>query len=380
VCDGSRGNDDEIVKEQFTDGSILCPDDISLLRRRSDCDYWDMEEDNDRLHQVSKLCRALNQHCDAPEPSGLEGLCSAHLSLSFQGVEVDDIAPDPSTASSSELDFSATLKGPRFVVSRGELIGTGSLGRVYKALDQFSGQIMAVKEILLESTALDQAFQKTLGNEIGIYKDLAHPHIVSYLGHEHVDDRIYIYQEYMPGGSVAQVLAQFGSFDESLICRYLKNMLHGLLYLHTRDPPVLHRDVKGANVMVGMDCTVKLADFGCSKRTATTGIHTLRGSISWMAPEVMRQSGYGRKADIWSLGCTLIEMSTARAPWGSFDNCMAAMVRIALSNDTPPIPGDASVLCANFISLCTSRSPKERPDVFRLVEHEFVSSYSCEVA
>merc|ERR1712137_1025781 len=238
--------------------------------------------------------------------------------------------------------------------------------------DQFSGQIMAVKEILLESTALDQAFQKTLGNEIGIYKDLAHPHIVSYLGHEHVDDRIYIYQEYMPGGSVAQVLAQFGSLDESLSSRYLNSILHGLQYLHTRDPPVLHRDIKGANVLVGIDCTVKLADFGCSKRTSGTAMHTLRGSIPWMAPEVMCNSGYGRKADIWSLGCTVIEMITACSPWGKFDNCIAAMARIALSQDTPPIPEDISSACADFVSLCTSRAPKERPDAEELLKHEFV--------
>merc|ERR1712050_466236 len=137
----------------------------------------------------------------------------------------------------------------------------------------------------------------------------------------------------------------FGPLEESLIARYMCNLLQGLDYLHTRDPPVLHRDIKGANILVGLDCRVKLSDFGCSKRSAGTAIQTLRGSVPWMAPEVMRQSEYGRKADIWSIGCVLIEMSTASAPWGHFDNCLAAMVRIAMSEETPPVPSRLSSNC-----------------------------------
>merc|ERR1712203_1178810 len=111
----------------------------------------------------------------------------------------------------------------------------------------------------------------------------------------------------MPGGSLAQVLSQFGPFDESLIATYAHELLEGLEYLHTREPMVLHRDIKGANILVGLDCKVKLADFGCSKRIADTLAFTIRGSIPWMAPEVIIRTGYGKKADIWSLGCVVIE-------------------------------------------------------------------------
>merc|ERR1719460_2963989 len=116
-----------------------------------------------------------------------------------------------------------------------------------------------------------------------------------------------------------------------------------------------------------MDRTVKLADFGCSKRSFGTAVHTLRGSIPWMAPEVMCQSGYGRKADIWSLGCVLIEMATAEAPWGVFDNCLAAMVRIAMSEETPPLPGHLSDVGKAFVSQCTRRAPEERPGAAELL-------------
>merc|ERR1712048_524676 len=164
-------------------------------------------------------------------------------------------------------------------------------------------------------------------------------------GHDCIDHSLYIYLEYMPGGSVAQVLSQFGAFDESLIATYSRELLGVLVYLHTRQPVVLHRDIKGANILVGIDCRVKLSDFGCSKRTADTMSQSLKGSIPWMAPEVIQQTGYGRRSDVWSFGCVIIEMATAKHPWGSFDNPMAAMVRIAMSDLTPPVPGTVSEAC-----------------------------------
>merc|ERR1719238_1555486 len=112
-----------------------------------------------------------------------------------------------------------------------------------------------------------------------------------------MNSALYIYLEYMAGGSVAHALSEFGSFDESLISMYSRELLLGLDYLHTQQPIVLHRDIKGANILVGLDCRVKLSDFGCSKRTTSTLSKSLRGSIPWMAPEVIQQSGYGRMAE-----------------------------------------------------------------------------------
>merc|ERR1719188_1507119 len=116
-------------------------------------------------------------------------------------------------------------------------------------------------------------------------------------------------------------------------------MLKGLDYLHTRRPPVVHRDIKCANILVDLNFSVKLADFGCSRQQDVTTSFTTIGSIPWMAPEVIQQhDGYGRKADIWSLGCTVIEMFTAEKPWGNafFDNIMYAMSHIGLSEALPP--------------------------------------------
>lgn len=352
--------------------SGICPETpCGLLRARTDCDYWDNDSQSGNTssarsgHRAAESARGKDrrQYSSATTPSAGE---SPKLKVRGDRNDWDEV-----TWSQERDDV---VRGAAFHWVRGELVGRGSLGCVWKALNRKSGQLMAVKEVVVDSRDQeDERFRKDLQNEIDLYKDLQHVNIVSYLGNDYVDGRLYIYLEYMPGGSIAQVLSQFGALDEKLVARYTRDLLLGLSYLHTRSPPVLHRDVKGANILVGLHCTVKLSDFGCSKRSAGTMVHTLRGSIPWMAPEIMRQSSYGRKADIWSLGCVLIEMSTATAPWGPFDNHLAAMVRIAMSEETPPVPGHLSVPCRDFIAHCTRRTPEERPSAAQLLAHDFVA-------
>jgi mitogen-activated protein kinase kinase kinase len=121
--------------------------------------------------------------------------------------------------------------------------------------------------------------------------------------------------------------------------------VEGLAYLH--DNKVIHFDIKAANLLVDSEGTVKLADFGCSKKIEATYSHSelvmsLKGSIPWMAPEVIKQTGSGRKADIWSVGCAVLEMLTARHPWPDFQNHLSAIMKIAMSNEIPEIPDHIS--------------------------------------
>lgn len=134
-----------------------------------------------------------------------------------------------------------------------------------------------------------------------------------YLGTSRSDRYLYIILEYITGGSVASMLAQFGEFSEPIIQRFSFQIVSGVEYLHTKG--IVHRDIKGPNILVTDTGVAKLADFGCSKQLAgmctaslEESLKAIRGSVPWMAPEVIKQSGHGRSSDIWSVGATLIEM------------------------------------------------------------------------
>lgn len=279
-----------------------------------------------------------------------------------------DIAPSGVNFGSK----TAIVHGAHFSWVRGDCIGRGASGTVYKALNQATGQVMAVKEVHMDvQHRNDQRLKEALEGEIEVMKALRHPNIVAYYGCDFIESSIFMYLEYMGGGSFARVLDEFGPFEESLISEYSRQLLNGLEYLHTRNPYVVHRDIKGANVLLGVD-TVKLADFGCSKREHETRSLTIGGSIPWMAPEVIAHSRYGRAGDIWSFGCLLVEMVTAKTPWGDFDNIMAAMIKIGMSSELPAIPESSSLMFKNFVRRCLNRDPGRRLSASELLNERFV--------
>jgi len=223
-----------------------------------------------------------------------------------------------------------------------------------------------------------------LQQELDICKNLRHRHIVACLGHEFVGGRLYIYLEYIPGGSLRHMVNQFGPLESDLLVKATRGMVKGLSYLHKRNPPVVHRDLKGANVLIDLNFCVKLADFGCSKCDDMSNSFAKVGSIHWVAPEVLQDAGHGRKADIWSLGCVIIEIATASDPWGTgtFDNIMQAMYVIAASDRTPPIPDVLSESARSLVRECLQRQPEDRSSASQLLLHpcfpgESGTSSSC---
>ena len=181
---------------------------------------------------------------------------------------------------------------------------------------------MAVKQIAVDTeNEKHTEHLKALQREIEFYKTLKHEHIVEYYG-AYLDkgqQLMYVFLEYVACGSILSMLKRFGFFTEALVKIYTKQILAGLVFLH--ENKTIHRDIKGANLLIDSSGSVKLADFGASRRYANaenSGSHlsnskSIMGSVYWMAPEVMKGIGHGRKADIWSLGCTVIEMITAEA-------------------------------------------------------------------
>ncbi|CAJ1376762.1 unnamed protein product [Effrenium voratum] len=286
------------------------------------------------------------------------------------------VSYSPSSTPASPESACSERRGPLW--TKGASIGTGSHGCVYKALDTLTGKIFAVKQgIVDDGNDEDRKYRERLEGELTICKDLRHPNIVETLGFEYAKSHLYIYLEYVPGGSMSSILHEFGALTGDLLTRSTCGVLQGLNYLHTREPPVVHRDIKGANILVDVNFTVKLSDFGCSKRSSVTTSFTTIGSIPWMAPEVIQQQdGHGRKADIWSLGCVLLEMATAEKPWGNgaFENVMFALRHIAMSDKVPAIPASLNEAGHDFASSCLKRDADARPTASDLLGHAFVSA------
>ncbi|KAF9610434.1 hypothetical protein IFM89_022345 [Coptis chinensis] len=186
----------------------------------------------------------------------------------------------------------------------------------------------------------------------------------------------YQFLEYVTGGSIHKLLQEYGPFGEPVIQNYTRQILLGLAYLHGRN--TVHRDIKGANILVGPDGEIKLADFGMAKHvTSHTSILSFKGSPYWMAPEViMNISGYSLAVDIWSLGCTILEMATSKPPWSQFEG-VAAIFKIGNSKDIPEIPDHLSNDAKRFLKLCLQRDPSARPTAAQLLDHPFIRDQSA---
>ncbi|KAK4480739.1 hypothetical protein RD792_013821 [Penstemon davidsonii] len=267
-----------------------------------------------------------------------------------------------------------TLTSPGSRWKKGKLLGRGTFGHVYVGFNSETGEMCAMKEVtLFADDAKSKESAKQLGQEITLLSRLRHPNIVQYYGSETVGDKLYIYLEYVSGGSIHKILQEYGKLGESAIRSYTQQILSGLAFLHAKN--TLHRDIKGANILVDPNGRVKLADFGMAKHI--TGQYcplSFKGSPYWMAPEVIRNSNGCRLAvDIWSLGCTVLEMATSKPPWSQYEG-VAAMFKIGNSKELPVIPDDLSDEGKEFVRLCLQRNPQHRPTAAQLLEHSFVKS------
>jgi mitogen-activated protein kinase kinase kinase len=279
---------------------------------------------------------------------------------------------------------------------KGALIGQGSFGSVYLALHAVTGELMAVKQVEMPGTtgtALDSKknnMVEALKHEIGLLRELKHPNIVSYLGSNTESNYLNIFLEYVPGGSVAKMLVTYGPLGESLIANFVRQILKGLAYLHSKD--IIHRDIKGANILVDHQGSVKISDFGISKRVEASTLMSsgagkkagqrvsLQGSVFWMAPEVVKQTAYTRKADIWSLGCLIIEMLTGQHP---HPNCsqLQAIFKIGRGSGEakPTVPELASEPLKQFLEKTFEIEHEARPEAEELLESDWIKGVVADV-
>uniref|UniRef100_A0A3B3CKV7 Mitogen-activated protein kinase kinase kinase 3 n=1 Tax=Oryzias melastigma TaxID=30732 RepID=A0A3B3CKV7_ORYME len=272
---------------------------------------------------------------------------------------------------------SVSHKSPSAPVTwrRGKLLGQGAFGLVYLCYDVDTGRELAAKQVQFDPESPETSKEvSALECEIQLLKNLHHERIVQYYGclRDHSEKTLTIFMEYMPGGSVKDQLKAYGALTENVTRKYTRQILEGMSYLHSN--MIVHRDIKGANILRDSAGNVKLGDFGASKRLQTicmsgTGIRSVTGTPYWMSPEVISGEGYGRKADVWSLGCTVVEMLTEKPPWAEYE-AMAAIFKIATQPTNPLLPSHISEQARDFIH-CIFVEAKHRPSAEELLRHPF---------
>ncbi|XP_016735815.1 MAP3K epsilon protein kinase 1 isoform X1 [Gossypium hirsutum] len=270
-------------------------------------------------------------------------------------------------ATSSAFHKSKTL-GNKYML--GDEIGKGAYARVYKGLDLENGDFVAIKQVSLENIAQEDL--NIIMQEIDLLKNLNHKNIVKYLGSLKTTTHLHIILEYVENGSLANIIKpnKFGPFPESLVAVYIAQVLEGLVYLHEQG--VIHRDIKGANILTTKEGLVKLADFGVATKLteADVNTHSVVGTPYWMAPEVIEMSGVSAASDIWSVGCTVVELLTCVPPYYELQP-MPALFRI-VQDENPPIPDSLSPDITDFLRQCFKKDARQRPDAKTLLSHPWI--------
>ncbi|KAK6277397.1 hypothetical protein POUND7_017720 [Theobroma cacao] len=281
----------------------------------------------------------------------------------------DDDSSSSTTEPTSNISPNGRFKRNITYWEKGEPLGNGSFGSVFEGISD-DGFFFAVKEVSL----LDQGSQGKqsiiqLEQEIALLSQFEHENIVQYYGTDKDESKLYIFLELVTKGSLLSLYSKY-HLKDSQVSAYTRQILHGLKYLHDRN--VVHRDIKCANILVDASGSVKLADFGLAKATKLNDVKSCKGTAYWMAPEVVNRKGqgYGLPADIWSLGCTVLEMLTGLFPYSHLE-CMQALFRIG-RGEPPPVPDSLSKDAREFILQCVQVNPDARPTAAKLLQHPFV--------
>ena len=347
---------------------------------------------SDTAAEASASASLQAEMCCDPPP--VERRASRKLSVNLSATTSHRLAPPsadsapksprrrrPRSADTQRLTFASNI------VLSDTVIGSGAYGTVLLGVHKSTGELVAVKRIHAVNenkvrkkggSQLDTIEQiEQLASEIRLMKQLDHPNIVKYLHAERQEQQLLIYMELMSGGSLASLMKKFTKLPESVMRVYMRQVLVGLAYLHQRN--VVHRDIKADNILMASDGTAKISDFGTSREfNDSSNVLTVTGTPWFMAPEVINADEAGQKhgapADIWSIGCTMLELVTGHPPFSQeYDEPVAAMFQVGINPAVilDQIPADVSDELRDVLHKCFAANPDDRPTAEELLDFEF---------
>ncbi|KAK3154238.1 hypothetical protein QOZ80_2BG0188030 [Eleusine coracana subsp. coracana] len=314
-------------------------------------------------HAANSDCQAAFPHPKAgAQPNSQEG-----HSIMQRSFSEDAQSGQSNPFSDMSLDIEDLIIPWSELVLR-EKIGAGSFGTVHRA--DWNGSDVAVK-ILMEQDFHPERLKEFL-REVAIMKSLRHPNIVLLMGAVAQPPNLSIVTEYLSRGSLYRLLHRHGtreSLDERRRLSMAFDVAKGMNYLHKRNPPIVHRDLKSPNLLVDKKYTVKVCDFGLSRLKANTFLSskTAAGTPEWMAPEVLRDEPSNEKSDVYSFGVILWELMTLQQPWSNL-NPAQVVAAVGFKGRRLEIPSGVDPKVAAVIESCWVREPWRRPSFASIME------------